>query len=77
MAKLRFSDTVSQEDIDEALTLMSESQRSIIDQTEDAGPKRFRKDNQTQIFEIIKNACKLKGEISLEELEKKVSKFKN
>jgi DNA replicative helicase MCM subunit Mcm2 (Cdc46/Mcm family) len=46
MAKLRFSDTVSQEDIEEALNLMSESQRSIMDTTDDVGPKRNKKDNQ-------------------------------
>lgn len=77
MAKLRFSDTVSQEDIEEALNLMSESQRSIMDTTDDVGPKRNKKDNQVQIFEIIKNACNVAGgQVTLEELQKKVSCFR-
>lgn len=73
LCKLRLSDKVSQEDIDEALTLMSESQRSIIDTDKETGIKKHKKDSISMIFDVLKNQCSAKGTIAYDDLEKKVS----
>lgn len=60
MAKLRFSHEVNKADIEEALRLMEESQRSIIDQSDDATVFRqnARKDPISQIYNLLMKECK-------------------
>ena len=50
MAKIRLSEEVSKEDIEEALSLMDESQRSVIDTSPDLIIKANRKDPISQIY---------------------------
>ena len=73
LAKIRFSNEVSQEDIDEALNLMNQSQRSIVNTDNNTGIKKHKKDNISLIFEIIKNYAKVRNQVKFEDLEKKVS----
>lgn len=60
MAKLRFSNEVNKHDIEEALRLMEESQRSIIDQTEDTNLFRqnAKRDPISQIYTLLVKECK-------------------
>jgi DNA replication licensing factor MCM7 len=60
MAKLRFSHQVNKADIEEALRLMEESQRSIIDQSDDTTVFRqnARKDPISQIYNLLMKECK-------------------
>jgi len=73
---LRFSEEVSQEDIDEALNLMEECQSSLTDvkENEDDDIKKVRKDNVSKIYNIIKTVCGSKTDksIAFSDLEKKV-----
>lgn len=59
MAKLRFSNEVNKSDIEEALRLMEESQRSIIDQADDTNIYRqnAKKDPISQIYNLLLKEC--------------------
>lgn len=75
LAKIRFSGEVSQEDIDEALNLMEESQRSIIDTKEDnTNIKTLKKDTTSKIYDIMKELCNRQNDktINIKDLENKV-----
>lgn len=60
MAKLRFSHEVNKHDIEEALRLMEESQRSVIDQGDDQSVFRqnAKKDPISQIYSLLVKECK-------------------
>lgn len=79
LAKIRFSEEVSQEDIDEALNLMDECQSSLIDvkDDDDTDIKKIRKDNISKIYNIIKSVCGQKTDktVAFADLEKKVFAF--
>lgn len=74
LAKMRFTSEVSQDDIDSALKLMEESQRSIIDK--DDGPsdmKNLHKDNMSLVLEILNQIGKNGRAIPIKEVETKVT----
>lgn len=76
LAKIRFSEEVSQEDIDESLNLMEECQSSLLDvkDDDDSDMKKVRKDNVSKIYNIIKTICGSKSDksVAFADLEKKV-----
>lgn len=60
LAKLRFSNEVCKDDVEEALNLMEESQRSVIDQGESNFRANAKKDPISQIFNLLKAECESK-----------------
>ena len=78
LAKLRFSHQVTKEDIEEALFLMEESQRSVIETSDDPSlfRKNLKKDPVSQIFNLIKETVGNEGrgnnKIGYSAFEKKV-----
>lgn len=72
-AKLRFSEEVSQNDVDEALRLMERSQVSVNESDEEDLKLKPRTDHVSAIFTIIKDACKnTRRECKYADLEKRV-----
>ena len=79
LAKLRFSDQVTKEDIEEALYLMEESQRSVIEQTDDGSIFRqnIKKDPVSLIYNMIRSEAELRADkgykaVNYSKFEKKV-----
>ena len=74
MAKIRLSEEVNKEDIEEALSLMDESQRSVIDTSPELVIKANRKDPVSQIYQMLLKELKENSEHKVEysEFEKKV-----
>jgi DNA replication licensing factor MCM7 len=76
LAKLRFSNEVNKDDIEEAMTLMNESQRSIIDVQEETNvfKNNVKNDPLSQIYSLISSECRNSPDkkISVQELERKV-----
>jgi DNA replication licensing factor MCM7 len=67
LAKIRFSTEVSKSDIEEALRLMEESQRSIIDQGDDTNVFRqnAKRDPISQIYNLLLKECGTSDERSV------------
>ena len=74
IAKLRFSNEVSQDDIREAMRLMDSSQESLKPDKETLETKRSntKADKMTKIFNIVKSIVPPDGRISLKELENQI-----
>ena len=77
LAKLRFSESVSKEDIEEALYVMEESQRSVIEQSQDstAVKANIKRDPVSQIYQMLIKELKAANNrrIAYPEFEKKVA----
>jgi DNA replication licensing factor MCM7 len=65
IARLRFSDTVAREDVNEAIRLTNSSKESLADDDND-GTKKRTEDVVSKIFHIIRDAAAGKSEVELQ-----------
>ncbi|EGR34237.1 hypothetical protein IMG5_019440 [Ichthyophthirius multifiliis] len=74
LAKLRFSDLVNQDDVNEALRLMEESQKSVEETQDDKQIEQKKNDFKSSIYNYIQTQCKCKNNrVNMSDLERQLN----